>query len=251
MKKLAFKLTLVAAFALAAGTLAKAQVLISVNFQGGDTVGMDSTDITGAPGFVGGNWNNATDASGGPIALNDSNGSSSDVTLVAYAAGPFGVNGPDTANTTPQEKLFGGSLGVNFGPATFTVSGLSGFSSYDLIVYYTGGDSFSDTRQANITASGSGLTYYVAGDDSVYTDYTQSNSTDSATYASGNYVVFSGLTDSSETVSMNYVNNNMGLAGFQIEGVNAAPEPATWVLMLGGLAILMSVHRFRRQNFKV
>jgi len=249
MKKLGYILTLSVAMAVAAVTMAKAQILTSVNFQGGDTGTLAPVDMTGATGYVGGNWNNETGTSGGPLVLNDSSGFTSDVTLTSFAAGPFGVNGPDTDNSSAQKTLFGGSLGVNFGPATFTISGLSAYSSYDLVVYYTGGTSFADSRDANITASGSSLTYYVAGDNSAYTSFDLSNSTDSSTFASGNYVVFSGLTAATETVAMNYVNNNMGLVGFQVTGYEESapvPEPSTWALMLGGLALLVGVQRLRR-----
>ena len=251
MKNKILLLGLFTTLLLSAGTFANAQILTSVSFQGGDTVALAPGDITGAPGYSGGNWNNATGASGGPLTLNDSTSTSSTsaVSLTTYSAGPFGVNGPDNSNTTPQETLFSGSLGVNYGPASFTLSGLSAYGTYDLVVYYTGGTSFSSGRNADITASGSGLTYYIAGNDNLYTSWIQSNSTTAGTFDSGNYIVFSGLTSSSEVVTMENSNNNMGLVGFQVLGtVATVPEPSTWGMLFGGLALLVRVRHFRNRT---
>jgi len=248
MKRFTLTVVLGVIISFAAVTFTQAQVLVSVNFQGGNTVGLAASDIAGASPFDGVNWNNALGASGGPIILNDATGAASALTLTSYAAGPFGVDGPSTDNSTPQKILFGGALDVNFGNATFTIDGLSAFSSYDLVVYYDGGTSFPAARHADIIASGSALTYYVAGIDSVYDSYTQSNSTDSGTFASGNYVVFSGLIAGSETVTMEYGNNSMGLVGFQVLGTQAVPEPSTWALMTGGLGLLVGFQQLRRRR---
>ena len=229
---------------LAAGLfpLAAAQgaTIISLNFQGSDTVGLGAADSTGAVAAV--NWNNVTGDSGSGITLNDSTGAASGITLTSFSAGPFGAEGPNTANSTAQKILFGGDLNVNFGDASFTLSGLSAFSSYDLIAYYSGGTSFPDARHASFTASGTSTIYYVAGINSVYTSYTESNSTTPGTFMPGNYVRFSGLTDPTQTVTMAYGNNSMGLIGFQIIGT-AVPEPSVYGLVaLGGVTLVF----FRR-----
>lgn len=217
---------------------AAAQTIISVNFQGSNTVALASGDITGASPFAAGNWNNLAGASGSSGGLVDSAGNVTSITTT-FSAGPFGAEGPNTANSNPQQILFGGALNVNFGNASFTLSGLSAFGSYDIVAYYSGGTSFPGSRHASMTASGSSDIFYIAGINSVYSSYTQSNSTDSAIHAPGNYVLFSGLTGDTQTVSMVYGNNSMSLVGFQISGV-PVPEPTSIGLILaGGLAILV------------
>jgi hypothetical protein len=206
---------------------AQGATIISVNFQGSNPVALAPTDSTGATAAI--NWNNVTGASGGGIALNDSTGAASGITLTSYAAGPFGAEGGNTGNSTPQEILFGGGLNVNFGNASFTLSGLSAFSSYDIIAYYSGGTSFPDARHADFTASGTSTIFYVAGINSVYTSYTQSTSTTPGTFTSGNFVTYSGLADPTQTITMEYGNNSMALIGFQVVGT-AVPEPSTCVL---------------------
>ena len=226
---------------------------VSVNFQGDPTTTpMLSTDSTGAPGYEAANFNNVTGSSGSAIALTDSDGASSSITISSFTGGLDGTNGPDTAGSNAQERFFDGSLNAHYTDATVNLTGLP--STYDLVVYYTGGNSFADTRKADITASGApSTTYYVAGIDSVYTDYTQSNSTtppdpslsdpfSSSTYASGNYVVFSGLTAPTETIVMGPESDRMGLVGFQV--VSGVPEPVSLGgLLLGGLGLLARRHR--------
>jgi len=220
--------------------------VISLNFQGSNLVALAPSDSTGATAAI--NWNNVTGASGSGIALNDSTGASSAITLTSFTAGPFGAEGGSTSNSTPQEILFGGGLNVNFGNASFTLSGLSAFSSYDIIAYYSAGTSFPDTRHADFTASGTSTVFYVAGINSVYTSFTQSASTTPGTFAQGNYVTFSGLTDPTQTITMEYGNNSMGLIGFQVVGT-AVPEPSTCLLVgMGGFAFLFMRRRRMRSG---
>lgn len=225
----------------------QAATIISLNFQGNNTVGLGASDSTGATAAV--NWNNVTGVSGSGIALNDSTGSVSAITLTSFTAGPFGADGPNTDNSTPQNILFGGGLNVNFGNASFTLSGLSAFSSYDLIAYYSAGTSFPDTRHADFTASGTSTVFYVAGINSVYTSFTQSNSTTPDTFASGNYVMFSGLTDPTQTITMEYGNNSMDLIGFQVVGT-AVPEPSTYALLAIGSFSLILLRRPQARPLK-
>lgn len=217
--------------------------VISLNFQGSNAVALAPADSTGATAAI--NWNNVTGASGSGISLNDSAGAASAITLTSFSAGPFGQDGGATDNSTAQKILFGGGLNVNFGNASFTLSGLSAFSSYDIIAYYSGGVSFPSTRQASFTASGTSTVFYVAGINSVYTSYTQSTSTTPGTFTQGNYVMFSGLTNPVQTITMVYGNNSMDLIGFQVIGT-AVPEPSTYFLLgMGGLGLLLLRRRRR------
>jgi hypothetical protein len=255
MKKLILTLIFGAALSMTAGTLTNAQTLISLNFQGNDTVGLASGDNAGAAPYAAINWNNVTGGSysGAPIVLNDSTGTPTAVTLNSFGAGYLSSSsGPNSDNSTPQNILFGGAVSSNSsfgsGPMNFTVSGLGGFSSYDLVVYYEGGDSFPTARDVTVTASGSALTYYGSGINNAFTAYTQSTSTTSGTFPNANYIVFSGLTAASETVSIT-TSDYMQINGFQLSGtLDAVPEPSTWALMFGGLGLLIGLRQFRNRN---
>jgi hypothetical protein len=60
--------------------------------------------------------------------------------------------------------------------------------------------------------------------------------------------MFSGLTDDAENVIYGNNNNRETVIGFQVVGIAAAvPEPSTWALMFGGLALLVGVQQFRRR----
>ena len=258
MKKLGYTLTLGAAMVFVALTGAKAQVIISANFQGSDTNTLGTTDSTGAISAT--NWNNisSTDTgpyaayTGDPIVLNDSTGTPTDVELTAFGNGTNGPEGGLTADSTPQQVLFGGGLNNHFGPATFTVTGLDQFTSYDLTLYYATGAGFPQNRTAVFSTTGSALTYNVKGEAGFDSGFTQSNSTTAGVFENGNYVTYTGLTAANESVTFDVGGDqpeDFALVGFQIAGSNsplAAPEPSTWALMLGGLVLLVGVQRLRR-----
>lgn len=245
-----FKLphTLIASMALTASfafSTANAQTVVSGNFSADGSFELTSTDTAGAPSYESQNWNNLAGASGGPILLNDSTGSASPVTITTYSAG-LGEYGPGGPNDTPQAILYGSGLQTNFGNSTFELTGLDAFSSYDIVVYYSGGTSFPSSRHMEVVASGSSDTYYVAGIGSVFTDYTQGTNVSSASYQSSNYVVFEGLTGATQTVSLNYVNNSVGLTGFQVVGTSI-PEPGA-LSLLSGMAVIGVVFLWKRRK---
>lgn len=219
-------------------SFACAQTVISVNFQGTNPTALGAGDVTGVASA--GNWNNLAGGSGSNVALNDSLGLPSGVTLTSFGSTGLGEpNGPFGPNNTPQSSLIGGGLGVNWGEASFTLSGLNAFSSYNVIVYYSGGDSFPFTRNASFSSSQSGTVFYIAGINSQYTTFTQSTSTTSGSPSEGNYVLYSGLTNATQTLTMTFVDNSMTLSGFQIVGT-AIPEPGAWVLVtMGGMMGLL------------
>ena len=232
--RLAARLSLLTAVGLLSLGTAAAQTIISVNFQGGDPVGFTTGDTTGAVSAA--NWNNvASSPTGvryasftGSIALNTSSGAASGITLTTWAVGNDGLEGPDSDDSTAQKKLFGGGLNNHFGAASFTITGLDAFSSYDILVYYTA-YAFGSTRNGAFTATGSPDTYYAAGISTFETAFTQSNSTVSGTYAQGNYVKFSGLTAATEKITYGNENDRVFMAGFQVVGI-PVPEPGAPVL---------------------
>ena len=258
MKKLGYILTLGAAMVIVAISGAKAQTIISVNLQGTDENTLAPTDATGAISAV--NWNNVTSPDSGPyaaytgdpIVLNDSTGIATNVELTAFGNGTNGPEGGLTADGTPQEVLFGGGLNNHFGPATFTVTGLDQFTSYDLTLYYATGASFPQNRTAVFSTTGSDLTYNVKGEAGFASGFIQSNSTTAGVFANGNYVTYTGLTAANESVTFDAggpQTEDFALVGFQIVGSNAplsVPEPSTWALMFGGLALLVGMRRVRQ-----
>jgi len=212
--------------------------IISVNLQGNDEAGLPSTDSVGVVSAA--NWNNVAGASGGPVTLNYSTGLASPVTISSFSlSGSYSkAVGTGTAHATPQETVFQSGLNVNYGTAAVSFAGLSAFTSYDILVYYQDGTSFPESRQAKITNSGdSPTTFYAAGWASALTGYKLSDSTDSATYKTGNYARFTNLTGDTQTISYIFVSSPSTLAGFQI--ITAVPEPASLSLLtIGGVALL-------------
>jgi len=211
--------------------------IVSVNFQGSDAAALAPADSTGVE--AAGNWNNVSGTSGSSIALNDSSGAASGITLSSFSySGLATTNGGFTDHSSPQKTLFAGGLGVNYGSAKFTLTGLSAYTSYDVLIYYSGGNSFPQDRKAKVFDSASAVTtFYAAGYNSAYTAFKQSNSTDSTTFAIGNYVRFDGLTDPTETFTYSFNSSPTQMVGFQVIGT--VPEPASLgVLSLFGVAAL-------------
>ena len=130
--------------------------IVSVNFQGSDAAALAPADSTGVE--AAGNWNNVSGTSGSSIALNDSSGAASGITLSSFSySGLATTNGGFTDHSSPQKTLFAGGLGVNYGSAKFTLTGLSAYTSYDVLIYYSGGNSFPQDRKAKVFDSASAL----------------------------------------------------------------------------------------------
>ncbi len=216
----------------------KAETIISVNFQGGNSVGLASTDSTGVHAAT--NWNNAVGVTGADLALKDSTGAASGVTLTAYQndGNALGDNSADTGNASTQATLFGGSLdtnGVWFRPASFSVSGLSAFTTYDLVIYYFSGmPDWVGGRTGDFSVAETSTRHYfksMSGAENL-TSFVESASTTPGTFDVGNYVVFTGLTADTASVMMEHTSDYMSVVGFQIIGTAGTGQPdpfVTWI----------------------
>lgn len=169
------------------------------------------------------------------------------------------VNRPGDIDDGHDEMMTGYLQASKFGPAGYVPSVMLEVSdidvaafggTYDLILYFDGdGDIEGDSGAVEFTVD-DGVTPVQtvygrdAGDQYALqndgTDplsvYEQIVSTDMANPTVGNYVLFTGLSGTSFVADMSGMVNEQGVAlnGFQI-----VPEPASCLLTLGGLALLL------------
>ena len=176
---------------------------ISINFVGGshDTSivnPMGPTEVAGAVPAA--NWNNAAGANSGgtPLALVDSTGAATPVSVVWNANGLWSNA---LADAPGNNRMMKGYLdNSNTSTTTVTVSGLSKTTTYGIYVYVAPFDQ-------NVRGGYSiGTQKYFLTDGSVApgfdgTHFVQSNSTDSTNPGVGNYVLFSVSGQTSYTVN--------------------------------------------------
>jgi hypothetical protein len=246
MKKNILQLTLLAIGALLPIGL-QAQILIDVQF-GGNTFNPspDAALQTGAAatGSSGDQWNyvNAparlvygtltyTGLTTTGLDLKDTTGASSGVTLKGNGSivGAFSATpGKLTANLSEGYIV---PVGAG-GSYTFTFSGLKGGSDYDLYVY-----SVPDTsRQATFSIDGKNFKQVGPNSGTAFND-------------PANYTILSGVADGTGDFTLTADASSdaeLDINGFQLSAITAsAPEPSTYVLMLGGIAFLILVVRRR------
>jgi hypothetical protein len=205
------------------------------------------TAMTGAAatGSAGDQWNQIQ--SGSSVSdLNDTTGTASTVGLSWSDSSGSAIRSRSGFDSLTSGKLDGFSGGGGEGfksvPVDFTFSGLTPDGTYDLFVYagnYSNESTVTTVGgiQQNI-ADTPGLTAYVSG---------------------GNYTEFSVVADGSGDLSFAVQNStvtspttvNTPVNGFQLETAqssNATPEPSTWGLLGGGLALIAAAAR-KRSNF--
>jgi len=223
---------------------------IGVNFGGFSSGQLASTDLAGVPSFAQTHWVNVTSAPSS-LVLGDSNGA----TTTARLSGGNGVSfstqtqtfaGPDEALNLSYAGGFGGSF-------SFTLTNIP-YATYSLVVYDLGLSTNSIqsvtalstvtttfyTSSPNPTGAG-----YIDGNSSTPFTYTQGTGTTQATATTNaDYVVFPALTGTNLTFVMSGYSGSTLVRGFQI--VNAVPEPSTWVLGMGGIA-MFGVAFYRRR----
>ena len=195
-------------------------------------------------GAVGDHWNELT-ASGTGVALVNSAGASTGVTLT-WTSGGISVNaGTQYVNgfaATQYAHLMGSFLYDSFsGGKHITLNNLTPNAGYELYLY-TEGDSWADGRRAHFDANGvlaeSSATVSAAGTFILGQNYLKLDVT-----ANG-----SGSLDIAYSRLPNLVNPGNGseadINGFQLQ-LSAVPEPSQWAMM--GLTLLgVGGYGFRR-----
>ena len=118
------------------------------------------------------------------------------------------------------------------------------FTSYDVIVYVTGFNAAAAGNQGSVTDGTS--TFYYSVPNPYNGSLVQSTDTNIGDGADlGTYVLFSGLTADSTTISLRSPNNTgVAIGGIQVTGT-AVPEPATFALLGGFLALGFVIVRRR------
>ncbi len=237
----------VMAIGLAACASAHAEMLIDVNFTSAYNMATPVTASGAAAiGAAGDLWNGVPGdpGAGMGIALTDTTGAATGVSLAFQSQGSFNLaaNGETSPSPNPaltSQYLF--DIGVAApGTIGLTLSGLVAGASYDLYVY-SQGDPSSLSRSAEITANG-------VGPAAVSADGT------AASFSAGvNYAPFLSLAaDASGVIQINAVSTGttgggeVDINGLQLRAA-AVPEPSSLMLCGVGLALgLASAHRRHR-----
>jgi len=198
------------------GTLVQAE-LIGVNFEGAG-----GKPVTGTAGVVAqGNWNNLSgNDTSTPVALINASGGVTGIS-VAWKAKTGAVS--SSLFVTEDQKLHYGRMEVNVNSYSdnnhIAISDIS-FESYDLYLYVSG---WVDNRNGYAQVL-QGDTTTVVGSELGFNTYenfpgTHSESTSTATGDRGTYVLWEGLTDTDINIQWKDTGLNVGVSGFQIDGV--------------------------------
>lgn len=227
---------------------------ISVNY-GADAASNGSTSLlpTDTAGVVPvANWNNISAGANG-VALKDSNGTLTGLTLTQSANGGSG-SGISNFSGTGDLHMMAGSANNGWGatPVTLTFDGTVPYSTFDVYVYYHSGwvganasQQFSIVDGSNTTiATQRGLEVFDGTFSATYpttTSYILSNNLSDANANDSNYVKFTGLT--SAQVAGGFTLKDTGLNGIAyINGMQiiSIPEPGTLALFSTGLFSLLA-----------
>ena len=185
-------------------------ILLGVNFVGGDAISAGSS-VTGIAGVFGqSNWNNAPGGAGDPLSLVDNTDNAS-ILRVKWATNGPGAIGAEPGAAAADALLMHGILlprGSGAGGddviTQIEVRNIA-YPTYDLYLYVVsdGGS------EATFTANDEIIDATVATFDGEFGQIVEN-------FDSGNYIVFKGLTGPTLTITGNVVSGKPGIAGFQI-----------------------------------
>jgi hypothetical protein len=188
--------------------------------------------------------NSGTGTNGTTGFLFDGSGDPTSITLTHSSNDGYNSN---TDATTPngdllfgEDKSGGGGYGSGGITATYTFNDLSD-GTYDLIGYI---ENENCGVTANITVGST--TYYVTDQRASGTPpFTLANNVDPSTRVTGNYVEFFNITAVNGQITLTNTSAGGGNGTAAINGLqlvktvtSAVPEPSTYAMMLGGLALL-------------
>jgi hypothetical protein len=207
---------------------------ISINFrENNNNQVMDPGTTAGLD--VQSNWNNTDGSTASTMgSLIDSTGVVTTASVTWETTG--GLWGDGTANTDANAgvgdaQLRRGYLDDN-GAITFSMSGIT-YASYDVIVYYSSGDTGNKQFQATTIGGTTLLPTAAAGANNKYATNPNWDDTNTVTFSA-----LSGASFSGSVAARNTVGTGRGtIAGIQVVEV---PEPSSAALLgLGGLALIL------------
>ncbi len=211
---------------------------ISVNFAFNAATTLSSTDIAGVVPAE--NWNNInviTNRSFDALALEDSTGNLTGITLASSVDPGFSGLSNGIGTSTPSQAMMDGSLyfdNVDVDTGTLTLSGLDSFAGwYDLILYLEGGAG--NDRDLTITINGQSITLTDRGGFSG--EFIEADGTD------GDYIRFRRLSGDTLTILADSSLGRAGISGLQL--IASVPEPASLSLTALGIALALFLRRKR------
>lgn len=194
------------------------------------------------------NWNNLLQGNWGNQQVTDDSGTLLATTVsvqTQWANGNVVLSGG--AETNGDRLMMNGGMDNNGGAQGWTITGVP-YSSYDVYIYYDGGNDngrggsyqvWDSDNGDNVLASQSG--YDMATFDGTYIQATGTGLDGNGVALDTNYVVLSGL--SAPNIKIRSIADALGQApplrapmnGFQIVEASAIPEPSSAILALLGL----------------
>jgi len=281
MKKL-FSILIVSAIGLfALATSSQAQTVTSFQFtnvSGGQSwIGTPLTPAEAAGVDRVANWNlvdmpyysGSTSSTNGFVgtAINSTGSASS----IGASITSYGSSSQSTtvmvSDSNNKALLSGGGMTSGTNPVTMTLSGLHDGSTYNFYVYLTGG-AYS-IMGASLALTGGTTWYFTTGEAS--SSGTLTSLADDAIFADtwgdhptpfmSNYVEFTGYTAESTTAvftltNLGYINplgnttGVVGISGVQVVGNASVPEPSAFMMLMGGVGMLIAGQRLRSGRFR-
>ncbi|MEI6232080.1 MAG: MBG domain-containing protein [Planctomycetota bacterium] len=192
---------------------------IGINFSSGRT--NETENVTGSAGVVPmSNWNNIAGLSGQNLALIDSTGAASAMTLsYSGSANSYSVYGSAKADQNAQLLNSYQDTSSNNPTVTVQLANIP-YAKYRVYVYV---NSDGAGRLGHVTLGGS--SYYVNTFGNVtFPGYTQAAGTTPTAYNTSNYVMFDNQSSSNATITLTRDTSNIGLCGIEIVSISTVPS---------------------------